>query len=244
MFVGVKNGLIQSQLLHSDARVMHGFSTRVHGDMRGAASRRDVKNLLHASSYRLVAAEQVHGTKVHNVVPKDYGQTVTDVDGLVFDQRASNARVLLLVIAADCVPLLFADSKHRVVGACHAGWKGTLGGIAAKTVRSMEAHGAKAESIRVAIGPHICPSCYDVPEDRARDFQKAFPRIHVMRSDDGRLHVDLGLSNMLQLQEAGIHERNIDRGDMCTSEQRDALFSWRRERGKLSGQHMAIIGLR
>ena len=244
MFNELKNGLIQSQILYSDTSVIHGFSTRVHGDMRGVTSRHVVKNLLYASSYRLVAAEQVHGTNVHSVVPKDYGQTVMDVDGLVFDQRASKTHALLVIIAADCVPLLFADSKRGIVGACHAGWKGTVGGIAAKTVHSMEVRGAKAENIRVAIGPHICPSCYDVPEDRAGDFQKAFPQTRVTQLSNRRWHVDLGLSNMLQLQEAGIHERNIDRGDMCTFEQRDTLFSWRRERSKLSGQHMAIIGLR
>ncbi len=66
------------------------------------------------------------------------------------------------VTGADCGMILFADPKAAVVGACHAGWKGALGGVIEATVAAMEKLGAKREETIVALGPTIGPKSYEV----------------------------------------------------------------------------------
>ena len=76
------------------------------------------------------------------------------------------ARGLALgVLAADCTPILFADPEAGVIGACHAGWKGALGGVAEATLEAMLALGARRAAITAAIGPTIRQAAYEVGID-------------------------------------------------------------------------------
>ena len=90
---------------------------------------------------RFVLTYQVHHTEVIRVTDADAGKGVTrerdwdDVDGLV----TNTPGLVLSVFAADCVPILFVDPKRRAIGACHSGWRGTVGRIGGKVIQKMEA---------------------------------------------------------------------------------------------------------
>ena len=109
----------------------------------------------------LLSAYQIHSAKV---------LTLT---GAFTDRPQADAMVTampglaLCILTADCVPVLFADSKAGVIGAAHAGWKGALGGVCEATIDAMTALGARVRDMTVAIGPCIGQDSYEVgPEFR------------------------------------------------------------------------------
>jgi YfiH family protein len=113
----------------------------------------------------LVSVHQIHSPDVVTVEapwppdarPKADGMA-TRVPGLA-----------LAILTADCGPVLFADPEGGVVGACHAGWKGALGGVLEATIDRMVALGAARGRIVAVLGPTIGPGAYEVgPEYRAR----------------------------------------------------------------------------
>ncbi len=97
---------------------------------------------------RLVAVRQVHGVGIKTVLAEDDGGG-GEADGLLTDASG----VMLGIQVADCVPVLVADTRQRVVGAFHAGWRGTLGGIVELGVaRMVEEFGARVEDMVGAVG--------------------------------------------------------------------------------------------
>ena len=128
-------------------------------------------------------------------------------DGMV----TSVPGVLISVHVADCIPILFADPIAHLVGAVHAGWKGTVGNIVERTVSVLQSHGSSPENLLVAIGPHIGGCCYTVSDERAALFAA-----HASYWENA-WHVDLGSSVREQLVAAGIRERHIDWSVSCIS---------------------------
>lgn len=150
---------------------------------------------------------------------------VSDVPGLYF-----------LLTFADCVPLLFHDPVRGVVGAAHAGWRGTAAGIAGRVVAAMRGgFGCAPADIRAAIGPSIGPCCYAVGEDVPVTFRAHGNDPHVRA---GRL--DLWAGNEAQLRAAGI--RDVERADLCTSCRPDLFYSHRAEHGR-TGRFALVAGL-
>jgi YfiH family protein len=170
---------------------------------------------------------QVHGTQV--CIAKEGSQTC---DALV----SNEAGIVLAVGAADCYPILFHDPVNKVVGAAHAGWKGTLGKIPANTIMEMCRLGADRNEIRAAIGPGICRNNYEVSEEVIAQFmQSGFPEsIH-----SGRM-LDLLEANIFTFKKSGIAPENIWALNRCTTE--DDFFSYRRDNGK-TGRMWACIQL-
>lgn len=114
-----------------------------------------------------------------------------NTDALVTRRR----RLLIGVNTADCVPLLMADTRAGVIAACHCGWRGTVAGIAATTLRTMTDLGARPGHIRAVIGPCICPGCFEVGTEVAA----LFPPEAVIETPGARPHVDLPRAVALQL---------------------------------------------
>ena len=198
------------------------FTTRRDGDIRKK------------KTGDTIFAEQVHGNKIAVVSLKDKGKTIADVDGLVSDDH-----VRLGVLVADCVPILAYDDYRGVIGAVHAGWKGTLGNIAGNLIATMKREGADPKKIRAFTGPHIGACCYDVPKQRA----KHFLAINRQASSffEGRWHVDIGLSNYTQLAAAGIEKSNIHAPVFCTSCQVDRYFSYRKDTKDSFGEQIGAV---
>ncbi len=164
--------------------VKHGFFTRLGGVSEGLYSslncglrtddskantrenRARAAAALELPPEQLVIAKQVHGIKVVTVT-KPWGFAEgPEGDGMVTAVRG----IGLGILTADCAPVLFAAKKEKIIGACHAGWRGALGGVLEATVEAMIKLGAKPENIQAALGPCIGPQSYEVGDDFAAPF--------------------------------------------------------------------------
>lgn len=165
----------------------------------------------------------------------DFATTIADTDGLVTAER----QVPLMLFFADCVPVLLVDTKGEAIACVHAGWRGSVGSIAAKAVTVMqEQFGAQPENIVAAIGPSIGPCCYEVDSkvwEQAPVYHRCFAATR-----PGHWQLDLWQVNRQQLEEAGLRPEHILCAGYCTSHHVDRYFSYRAEVGK-TGRLAALI---
>jgi hypothetical protein len=166
----------------------------------------------------------------------------TDAGGLVgtgdalFTRRRARP---LAIFTADCVPLVVVDPERPALGMAHAGWRGTVQGIAGRLVAALvERAGARADRMRAAIGPSIGPCCYEVDEPVVGPLRRAFPSTWARWTrpagpgpSDGRERwwLDLWAANADQLTAAGVSPDAILSPRLCTGCRRDLFFSYRKE---------------
>ncbi len=199
------------------------------GEDDPASVRRNLALLLDdfAPGAALADMSQVHGHAV-----AEAGGSRPECDALVTDRPD----VVLLVRVADCVPVLLADPRARVVGAAHAGRQGVLEDVVPACVARMRDLGA--ERIEAWIGPHICGSCYEVPEDLQRQVVGHEPATRSATSW-GTPALDLGAGVRAQLGRSGVEVHDVAR---CTLESAD-LYSHRRD-GAGAGRLAGVIRMR
>ncbi|WP_102128106.1 peptidoglycan editing factor PgeF [Deinococcus planocerae] len=195
-----------------------------------AENRRRLAGALGFDEERVARLNQVHGTQVCEA-----RAGVQDGDALVTTEPG----LLLAVGTADCYPVLLADEAAGVIGAAHAGWRGTLGRIAARTVEAMVERGARPEQIRAAVGPGICGERYPVGADVARGFREAGLGDFVLEKG-GASHLDLAEANRAVLLTAGLLSGHIWVSGRCSTEAE--FYSYRRDGGR-TGRMWAVIGL-
>ncbi len=235
--------------------VPHGFSTRRGGVSEGVfeslnlglstgddpsrveANRRQVIEALGSSPAQVCALQQVHGARV---VVARRGWYEEKADASVTD----DPEVLLVIGMADCLPILLHDPVRHVVGAAHAGWRGSVAGVAEAVVRLMrETYGSDPAHLQVAFGPAIQGRCYQVgPEVRQAFAEAGFPD-EVARSDtDGRYRLDIAGANRHALERFGVRPANIVSLNRCTHCEPEVFYSHRRD-GPKRGSHWALIQL-
>ena len=199
---------------------------------------------------RLTVARQIHSDNVTVVTQglrgkgcRRHDDAIKDTDAMVTDI----AHTCLVVLVADCVPILFFDPSKRVIGIAHAGWKGTLQLIASKTVQVMEeVFGSSLQDIMVGMGPSIGPCCYKVGSEVIAQVEDIFPDQKgciVNRSEDGSGYLDLWEANLRQLVTAGVEREHIEMARQCTCHHPDLFFSYRYQKGD-TGRFSAGIMLR
>lgn len=233
----------------------YGFSTRLGGVSRGIFAsmnlgfhRGDTDEHVIENYHRicesigicsehLVCNDQVHKTQVRVAGKADWGMGFCkERDYAEIDAQITNEPgVPLVVFGADCVPLFLVDPVKRVIGAAHAGWKGTVGRIGAITVRRMtEEFGTKPSDVHVVIGPSIGACCYEVGEEVAECFAAEFASSEQLLTpkDNGKYMLDLWTANRLSLQEAGVMAEHITTSGLCTMCRQDLFFSHRATEGK------------
>ena len=275
--------VVESRSLAKLRWLVHGFSTRTGGASiqqrkhalnlgftewddreRVAANRAKFMEAIGAREMPLVTLRQFHSDVIHvATAPSD---EAPKADALITDTPG----LLLGVQTADCVPVLLADTRRRVVAAIHAGWRGTLARIVVKTLGRMSMEfGTRPRDVIAALGPAIGQSCYEVGPEVAQTFAAQFPS--AAQWFDGpfeqlahgeeplwlpwltmmppghvppppRVQLDLRASNRWQLVDAGVLEKQIAVSDLCTACRTDLLFSYRRE-GAKAGRLMAVIGI-
>lgn len=196
-----------------------------------AANRRRLGDALGLGPERWVTADQVHGARVATVAAPG---PVAATDGLV----TRTPGLLLTIAVADCAAVLLADVEAGVVGACHAGWRGAVGGVVGATVRAMQALGAEAARLRAYVGPCIGPASFEVgPEVAAR-----FGAAHVVRpAGAARPHVDLPGALRAQLRAAGLPEGAVETSGHDTMDEAGRFFSYRAS-GGTTGRMLGVIG--
>jgi polyphenol oxidase len=145
------------------------LSLDVGDDARTVLANRDLL-AGHLGAHAIVFPRQVHGR--HTVIvdgPVTAG--APEADALV----SRTAGVAIGVLAADCLPVLFADPVHDVVAVAHAGRRGLAAGVLQATVARMASYGADPGHTTAVIGPGVCGRCYEVPEQMRAEVAEAVP---------------------------------------------------------------------
>ena len=257
-----QNGVIALKCRALDAipGVHHGFSTRHGGVSEGylatmnftynrESSENVEENFRRFSAANglpyesLVLTQQVHSTHVTTVDDrfknKGRNRVSWETDGLVTAEGGMG----LVCFTADCVPLLLADGRNGVVAAVHAGWRGTVNGIAAEAVHAMTAAGARPEELVAAIGPSIGPCHFEVGAEVQEAFAARFgallPTVPSYR--EGHFMVDLWQANRLILRQAGVPDDRIFTAEVCTFCNNSDYYSHRYTNGR-RGLMIAAIG--
>ena len=137
--------------------------------------------------------------------------------------------ICLMILQADCTPILFYDKNKRVIGAAHAGWKGTVSKIAKNTINAMtESYNSNPKDIIVGVGPSIGPCCYEVKSDVVRKVKDGLGSSEEIIIDrNGKYYLDLWKANRMQLLNSGIAEENIEVAKICTKCNQNIFFSAR-----------------
>lgn len=199
----------------------------------------DVKRAVGVHDLRIVTMKQVHGDRILEVKDKHIKEA-GEADGMVADENG----LFLGVLTADCVPILFSVSDRKLAAVVHAGWRGTLAGIAPKMVDYLKRrYDVKPASIQAALGPAIGPCCYEIGTDVSLPLRQKWGNLaeRCLRVKDGRNFLDLRGLNSLLLEDAGVPYAQIFNVGPCTSCAAEDFFSYRREK-KETGRQISFIG--
>ena len=232
----------------------HGFSTRIGGVSqladtatlnlgvdRGDSLSVVLQNLalfgeaVGFEAEDVISVGQIHSDHLRYVTEEHCGegffQPATEAcDGYVTDQK----RIVLGVRTADCVPILFygkTKEGKECIAAVHAGWRGTVQGIALRALENFDAFGVMRDTVRIAIGPAIGSCCYEVKEDFLEAVRlqcgEHIADQSVFMNEQGAYFADVRMMNRLLLGNAGIPEEHMDISDVCTCCSSKEFFSHR-----------------
>ncbi len=242
--------------------IAHGFFTReggvsggVYASLNGGLGSDDERGRVIENRARMAAAlgvEPSHFATVHQfhspdvvVIERPWDEAERPrADALV----TRTPSLAIAVSSADCGPVLFADEKAGVIGAAHAGWKGALTGVLEATIATMESEGARRENIKVALGPMISRSAYEVGpefERRFRETDEGAGEFFVPSEREGHFMFDLPGYIARRLGAAGVGEfEDLKR---CTYSEEALFYSYRRMNHRREtdyGRHLSAIALR
>lgn len=277
--------VLQAGALQRLPWLVHGFSTRPGGASRlekeaGVLNLGftdwDTRENVHANRAKFFAALGAAGMKLVTLrqIHSDIVRVLDSApeQSLRGDAVVTRAPGLLLAVqTADCVPLLLADTRRRVVAVVHAGWRGTLRRVAAKTLGRMRMDfGTNPRDVIAVLGPAIGRGCYEVgpevaqayaaqfaqarewfdgPFDRLATGEEPNPLKWLTMVPPGhdppppRVQLDLIAANRWQLADAGVSEAHIIAGNLCTACRTDLFFSYRREGGR-TGRLLGVVGIK
>jgi YfiH family protein len=192
-----------------------------------AANRQRLADALGPTVAALVPMRQVHGADV--AVVGELPSEPPEVDALV----TAAPGLALLVLVADCTPVLLADRSAGVVAAVHAGRRGLALGVVPAAIDAMCSLGARTDRLEAVLGPGICPAHYEVPAEMRDEVVAAAPAARA-ETPAGTPALDIGAGIVEQLRAAGVDDRTVL--GPCTAES-DDLFSHRRDRvtGRFAG---------
>ncbi len=174
----------------------------------------------------VIALEQVHSRRIlainkrgglKKIKTDGYDGILTDVPGIV-----------LTVRVADCLPIFLVDPSLKITGLIHAGWRGTLMGIAGQAIeKASEMFGSNPGNMVVVLGPSIGRCCYQISPSLAI----LFPGDCLTLAQD-KIKLDLAKANLKQLLKSGVKRERIFSSDSCTFCHKDLFYSYRRDKDK------------
>ena len=178
----------------------------------------------------LVYMNQVHGNNVQ-IVDKNSPKLIENCDGIITNEK----NLPLMVMVADCIPILFFDEIQGVIAAVHAGRNSTFLKIAQITAnKMMKELGCDANNIKVIMGPSIHTCCYEVSDELLNIVKASFGEKFCKGNN-----IDLHGINVKLLEEVGI--RHIRISEICTKCSNEPYFSFRKD--KHTGRFAGIITL-
>ncbi|MFW6129130.1 MAG: peptidoglycan editing factor PgeF [Candidatus Aminicenantaceae bacterium] len=204
--------------------LVHGFGTK-------NLKKNDLKRKPETKNFNYIFLRQIHSDIIH-LIDKVPEKKLTG-DAII----TSDPFLLLIIKTADCLPILLVDRNKKVIAAVHCGWKGTSQWIINKVIERMKKElGCHPSSILAALGPCICPECYEVGEEVFYLYKKEHHSLRVFKKipdKDKKYLLDLRLSNILQMKRAGVRENHIFGENRCTSDD-EHLVSFRNNKREKS----------
>ncbi len=200
--------------------LLHGVTGALLGDMRCSQDDRCPQRI-----QPIILGRQVHGSRIV-VVDGNKARLsrlpVPETDGFLTASRS----VALGVCVAECAPVFLAVPRKGWVGILHAGWRGLAAGIVKKACRSLKRRmgTTNLKDLKVSIGPHIGPCCYEVQWGVAQFFKRSA----ALKADRSSWVLNLGKEIAIQLEECGINPASISEANFCTVHD-PGFFSHRRD---------------
>ncbi|MCH7541315.1 peptidoglycan editing factor PgeF [Patescibacteria group bacterium] len=219
--------------------VVHGFSTTEFGDLKTPSENQPrFFDALGLKKPKVIRPEQIHKGKVSFVGNKSNNPVIAGSDGIVTYEK----NLFLVVLVADCLPILAFDPKREIIGIAHVGWRGTIKNIAVNLIKTFTDQGSKPKDILIGLGPTIEFCHYEVKKNVGDKFERSGLKKAVLKSLSGKICLDLKLANLDQIKKAGIPIENVDVSlKECTYENTD-FYSFRRD--KTEKRTAALIGLK
>lgn len=246
----------QSPRLKSYQKLTHAFTTRNEGVSKApydslnlAFHVGDDEELVLKNHYALathlsynkktlVHMKQIHSDIVHIVDVNDNFLNPPTCDALITDKTNTP----LMVMVADCSPVLFYDEKKKVIAVAHAGREGAFKNIVKNVVGSFaQDFGSKREDIFVTIGPSIKECCYEVGTE-IKAMAKELGFSYAIEQRDSSLFLNIGKILKSQLIASGIKEENIELSVECSCCKNSKYFSYRAS--KTTGRFAGVLMMR
>jgi YfiH family protein len=201
------------------------------GDTRKSVieNRQTITKTLSLRSNSIYDVWQVHSNRVILTdQPRALDIPHEKADAIITD----NPNVTLLMLFADCVPVMFYDPENSVAAIAHAGWQGTVNGVVSETVKTMQnEYRTDPVNLLVGIGPSICADHYEIGPEVEKNVKSAFVETNeIIKRKSGKLSLDLQKANKILLQRLGV--KNILNSGICTACNTGDWFSHRAENGK------------
>lgn len=237
------------------------FNMGLHvGDTPDAVveNRKCLAQVLGVDPHRLTCGEQVHGVGVTRVTEELVGRGAFSWADSIPDSDAIHTNLMnvpLLLLVADCVPVLVYDASHHAVAVVHAGWRGAIAHIVERTMNSMhEAYRTMPSDCYLFIGPSIGADSFEVSEDIAEQFRHDMQDLGLSQVDDivryiqrpGQAvptpHVDLKgyIAACVVHKGVPVEQVSISSTDTMTT---DGCYSYRRDQGRTGRMAMfAVLG--
>uniref|UniRef100_UPI00398E7EAE purine nucleoside phosphorylase LACC1 n=1 Tax=Pristiophorus japonicus TaxID=55135 RepID=UPI00398E7EAE len=260
---GVMGQIVVLKSLLIPDSFLHGFTTRTGGisylpglsslNLFSSTKRRDPKAVVNENVRRLGKSAGFNPKNFH-LAKVNHGNTIWATgksepdyyDGIVTNWKG----VTIAAPGADCIPLLFADPLQQACGVAHAGWKGTLAGVAMATVNAMVTEfGCNVKDILVVMGPCVGPCCFTLHQEAAREFME-IDSGSVRERDTPRPSIDLRRATRVLLERGGILSEKIsddctrcECSALCTVCHPDMFFSYSRD-GNNFGTQTGFISVR
>ena len=236
------------KLLAYGNRMIHGFSQKPYTvggpDFERSlvlSHREALCQALNLPTEKLVVPSQTHSKTVRHHLETDFSAT----DGIVL----TKPNIPVMLMFADCTPVLLYEPKQHVGAVVHAGWRGTAQAITQEAIQQLiQQYGAAADQLIGVVGPSIGACCYEVSQEVVEAVKETLPEhAHTQLThpnpDPNRMnqHVDLKWANAQQMQAAGLLSENIEVMATCTQCHPETLWSYRRGE---NGRQAAVMMLK
>lgn len=236
----------QSSLLNQFPNLTSLFTTKKSGNLAfhvGDIKENVIKNhqiLAERFNYHLnslIHMKQIHSNLVHKVDKNDNFNNPQSCDALITNKKHTP----LMVMVADCSPLLFYDYKTQTIAVAHAGRAGAFSNIVQKVCDSFENEfQSNIEDIYVSVGPNIGVCCYEVGEEIYQE-AKLLNLEYAIQKENKSYYLNITKILKKQLLDAGVNLQNIEFSEECTCCKNEKYFSYRAQ--KITGRFAGIISL-
>ena len=236
--------IIQSNLLNTFSNLTHGFTTKKNGNLAFHVGD-NIKNVinnhvglscnLNYDKSSLIYMKQIHSNIVHIINNDDDFEHSPTCDALI----TNKINTPLMVMVADCTPILFYDNVQRVIAVAHSGRAGTFGNIIKNVLESfVNNFHSNIADIYVSVGPSICQDCYEVGEEIYQE-AKELRLDYAIKKREKKYFLDIKKILKTQLKEVKVEHFEIS--DECNACLHDKYFSYRKE--GVTGRFAGVIEL-